>query len=396
MSSKEPVRLVAALGVHGAFALVSIVCVGLVAGSLLHSSKDKAADTATAKDAATVTVAPATGRGLANEENDPELDALAGEILATCKLDDLLGLSGHRCQPYDTVKLRAKLSPAGFATMINWLEDDSPMVRKAGLNGLWGFDIKSHSNCADAKRVEAALGRETNRWNASSLAAHWAYFAEACPELDKNMQAFVQDTTYKHIEGRRAFFEPLSSSVLVRPGWFETAKAVATTDPDAGMRRSAITPLARMPSSGGPTPAVVTSVLRTVLKDHDPDVSSSAAGTLARQHEDGAYEEIVELAMADLAAKGAHTGYLRALSEYVGRKYTKVDKAPAFAVAHAYVESEAYPFARKAAFDVLRAGNAPGWKRLATTMAASKAAEDKEVAQYARELLQKESAPDHT
>jgi hypothetical protein len=376
MSSKEPVRLVMALGVHGAFALASIVCLGLGSAFLLGSS-------ASAKPSDTI-AATTNERGLANPGNDEALDALAEEIEAKCTLDDLFGLSGRHCQPYDEVKRTAKLSPKGFATMMNWLDDDSEMIRQAGLNGLWGFDVKSHSSCTDAGRVEAALGRETNRWNAYSLAAHWAYFAAACPDADAHMQTFVQSSSYKLIEGRRAFFQHLANPVLARPGWFETAKAVAMNDPDAGMRKSAATPLTRMPQ------AQAMPVLRTMLKDKDADVVASAASTLAMWHDDASYEEIVEAAMADLSSKGVHTTLLHALAEYVGRKYTKVDKAPAFAVAESYLQSEAYPFARKAALDVLRAGDAPKWKQTATSLAASKAAEDKEVAQYARELLDKE------
>ncbi len=345
--------------------------------------------------AASASAAPrGNGKGLDDPDNDPKLTAL-GEEAKKCRFNDKTGFGGYTaCPAFQKIKSEARTAPKGFATLLNWLEDESPAVRQAAAHALSVgiFDMKLFADCAAMQRVFDAMQKETLDVNASALGSPLARFAEACEQNGDKLLGFVKDKAFAKPSGRQEFIRLIGRKFLTRPGVFEAVGDVARDESEQErVRTSAVYALGRVPEEKKPA---AVEILRAVLKGKSPSLSQDSARVLADSRVGEAFGDVVELAKTDVAGQCEGGHYLYALSSYVSRKEPEVDKKKAFAVATTAVNKKTCRWTtRTAALRLLKNGDAPNWKALAEKLAKDKEGQNKYVADEATRLLNEAKAP---
>ena len=218
----------------------------------------------------------ATKVGLEHGDNVPELVTLAEEAL-TCEFGEVHGFKGgyNGCAAYKKIKSTAKSHDAGFATVLNFLEDDMPAVRYAGAHAMavGSFSKTNFQDQAAQSRVLAAVKAETINIAGVQMASPLSKFAEHGTDATSIVE-WLKDYAGMGA-AKQEFFRLAYSPHFKKAGIFEAAQHVAIdANEDENARKSAVRALGRATDPAQKEAAKKT--LTDLLENNNTKVASEA------------------------------------------------------------------------------------------------------------------------
>lgn len=223
---------------------------------------------------------PGGKTGLSHPDNDPALVATAQEA-QKCVFSETSGFAGYdKCPAFRQIKENAPKSEKGFKTMMNFLEDEDPAIRKLAVHALAVsfYDKALFSNGVDAARAVKAFAKETHKVNADELVSAVTRFAGNSDAITADVVALIKNAGYKHPTSRGYLLSYMTKETMSKSEIYSAVVRVAQNSQEtSAIRSSAIIALSR---ATGAYKQDALAVVKTLATDPDAVVAAKATANL--------------------------------------------------------------------------------------------------------------------
>ena len=342
-----------------------------------------AVPTSDAPPSAPADVPAAAATGLDHPANDPGL-VTAARPIANCPQDKRP--DSKTCPAFaELARVVGAVDPAvAFDTLLRFLDSPAPGVRFAAAELLrqrtWPSAVRSDGERLD--RVVAALRAERDRGVAEALGTLVGRFPLHEPERRGPVLDLLHELPLP--EARKGLLYHLLYTNQKERGVFAAVREVADTDPDVGVRRSALSAFWNL---GPERRDEIVPIWRRALRSPEDDLAAKASYLL------GNWQQGVEEAFSDVVAETRRRGeagtatweFLSGLLWYVQNDQPFVDRQAVFDAARVVVGNGRNTWmARNKALDLLQKTGVAGFTEAAQAFVDDP---DSMVARHARQLL---------